>query len=145
MTATNTGAPRWTTPVLLTVIPVAMMASGLWIYLSSRPFADGVTVTGVVVDVEFFPADSPGNDDGTWSPVVEYIDPATGIIYQQVRRASTGDRPELGDRWDVSFRPDDPGDARVLSGRDPWFAAVFFVPGLLVGTIGLVRLVRYLL
>lgn len=122
-----------------------MIAGGIWIHFTSRPFADGVTVTGVVVDVTFSPGDSPGNDDGTWSPVVEYTDPASGISYQKVRRASTGDKPDIGDRWEVSFRPDDPENARVISDRDPWFAAVFVVPGLLIGVIGVVRLVRFLL
>jgi hypothetical protein len=144
-TAENTGAPRWTTPVILVVVPVAMIVGGIWIHLTSRPFADGVTVTGVVVDVTFSPGDSPGNDDGTWSPVVEYTDPSSGVSYQQVRRASTGDRPDIGDQWEVSFRPDNPEDARVISSRDPWFAAVFVVPGLLIGVIGLVRLARFLL
>ena len=105
------------------------MGSGLWIRAGTRPYGDGIIVTGEVVTVE---ASSSGDNGTTYSPVVEFIDPTTGAVHTATRQISSSSRPRLGDQWEVSFRPGEPEGGRVLGRWDWVFWSVFVTIGVVV-------------
>ncbi len=100
------------------------LVAGLWIRSATQPLDDGVIVVGVVVDVDRR-TDSDG--DSTYSPIVDYVDPATGITHRIQGSVSSSSRPNIGSSKDVSLLPGDPSSARVVG--PVWFPWIFIVIG----------------
>ena len=105
----------------------AFLAAGLWVRATTQPLDDGVIVTARVVDVDVR-QDSDG--DTTYAPVVDYVDPATGVTHRLTGSVSTSSRPTIGSSEEVSLRPGDPSSARVVG--PAWFHWIFIAVG---GTI----------
>lgn len=122
------------------VLGVAFLGAGLWVRSSTQPLADGVIVVGTVVDIDER-TDSDG--DRTYAAIVDYVDPATGQTHRLAAVVSTGSRPQLGSRRDVSLRPGEPDSARVVG--PAWFPWIFIGVGagaLMVAAGGVVATAR---
>lgn len=113
---------------LATMLGVAFGAifliGGFWVRSTTQPLDDGVVVEGTVVDVDTR-TDSDG--DRTYAPVVDYIDPATGLTHRITGSVSTSSRPTVGSTEEVSLRPGEPETARVVG--PAWFPWIFIGVG----------------
>lgn len=112
---------------------------GFWVLSSTQPLEDGVIVPAEVVDIEIG-SDSDG--DTTYSPVVEYADPATGELHRLTGSVASSSRPALGTFEEVSLIPGDPSTARVIG--PAWIPWIFIAVGGLVLAAILLQVVRAL-
>lgn len=99
---------------------------GLLLQSGTGALDGGETVQGVVVDVqsEMTLATSGSPSRRVYRPVVEFVDPGTGLVDRVTAAVSGGSEPKLGSERDVSVRPGYPGGAVVLGGG--WIAWVLF-------------------
>lgn len=110
--------------VLGVLFGAAFVVGGLWARSITQPLDDGVVVMGEVVDIDVR-TDSDG--DTTYAPVVDYVDPATGIVHRLTGSVSSSSRPPLGSSQEVSLRPGEPESARVVG--PAWFPWIFIAVG----------------
>jgi hypothetical protein len=100
------------------------LVAGLWARSATQPLDDGVVVEGVVIEVDVR-TDSDG--DRTYAPIVDYVDPATGLTHRVTGSVSTSSRPAVGSIEEVSLRPGEPESARVVG--PAWFPWIFIAVG----------------
>lgn len=93
------------------VFGLVFVVVGVVVRENTKPFEDGVIVEGVVIEVDRR-VDSDG--DTTYSPIVEFVDPATGQTHVADTSFSSSSRPTIGEAKDVSLRPGEPFDARII-------------------------------
>jgi len=105
----------------------AFFGAGLWARSSTQPLAGGVIVLAEVVDIS---VGSNNDGDTMYTPVVSYIDPATGETHRLTGSVSSSSRPSLGSVEEVSIVPGDPETARVVG--PAWFPWIFILVGGLV-------------
>jgi hypothetical protein len=115
------------TAVILALVGAALLAFGSPLLsllgLPSGPEADAVTVTGTVTA-------TPLGEDDVCSPVVEYV--VDGQTYSVESAVASAPCPyRVGEPAEVSYSPDDPGTAHLVSdfGTGQLVRVVFFVVG----------------
>jgi hypothetical protein len=132
-------------------LAVALLAAGAATLVHTMRFVQGAErTTGTVIDL----SEDFSSDDGTVHTVVRFTS-AEGRTVEF--RSSTGSSspPDVGDRVDVLYDPDDPQDAELSGFFDLWLWAIalgglgiafttfaLLAPGF--GLFGQSRLARYL-
>lgn len=107
------------------LIGIAFVVAGLFVHRAITPDSGDTVVEGVVVDVVV----TGSGDSRSYSPVVQYMDPASGLSYAVEGTINSSSEPTIGDSRDVAFPPGDPADGKVVG--QVWFAWIFIVVGLL--------------
>jgi hypothetical protein len=121
--------------IFLVVVGGAFFAAGTFIFNSTKPHDNGVTVEGTVIAVE-------RGSENSCSLIVEYQIGAERLTTSSAT-GSSDQCDDVGRTVEVSYLPDQPGSARVV--ESAWFGRIFQLVGGAVMLIGLsTMLVRFL-
>lgn len=130
--------------VILALIGVAAVGAAVSMFVQQQRAQRGVIVTGTVIDVGVHEHSTLAYDDHdrrttTYKPTIEYTD-ESGTAHRFSPSLSGTTRPQIGDRRQVAYRPDDPSRAVLVAVGDERAAKwVFLVVGIaaLAGAIAL--------
>lgn len=116
------------------VVGVALFVAGFAAADAGRPYDDGTTIQGIVVDNEITTIDIDSGNDGprqTHLEVVAYE--VDGVEYRVTRSSGRSEPWPLGTAYDVSYRASDPAGGRVL---DSTAGVVLSIVGLAIAALG---------
>ena len=115
----------------------AFLVGGILAKRSLQPFPDGIQTTGNVTMVT--ETERPSTQDGKTRTRIEYT-PEIRFVTEESKVVLMNDtdscgEPEVGDEVPISYRPDDPAGARVLSEACKRDALIFIVLGIVFSVL----------
>lgn len=110
---------------------MVFIAFGYFVHQDRVPYADGLSATATVTDVE-----QRHGDGVTYSAVVTFTTRDNRLV-TVTESSSSSIRPHIGSKVQVSYQASDPGGARIIPAHD-WVALICFAAGGLVVLLGLI-------
>lgn len=126
--------------IFVILIGALFVGAGFLLHRQSTPFPDGVSTTGTITGVQRV----RGNDGKSSYAALVTFTARDGREVTVQESSSSSNRPDVGNRVDVSYRVADPEGARIIPEHD-WFSWLCWGMGGLVVVLGVGHLIRNIL